>query len=136
MKTGTHPTYHTDAKVICVCGAVFTLGGTVAEIHTEVCSVCHPYYTGKQKLIDTAGKVEKFRAKMEAAKAAPTKVKQISESVKEAAAKKGVRKQSAVASKLIVKKVKATADKAALEAAKKTEAAAAAAEAAPTTEAK
>lgn len=121
MKTGIHSEYFTDAKVICACGAIFTPGGTIKEIHTEVCSACHPFYTGKQKLLDTAGKIDKFRAKVAAAKATGQKAVTISDSVKAAAAKKAVRKSSAVAGDLIVKKMKASAVKAELELAKKAE---------------
>jgi large subunit ribosomal protein L31 len=61
MKAEIHPKYHEKAKVICACGNTFTVGSTVPEIHIELCSECHPFYTGKQKLVDTAGRVEKFR---------------------------------------------------------------------------
>jgi large subunit ribosomal protein L31 len=60
MKKETHPTYFPDAKVICACGNEFTVGSTVKEIQIELCSSCHPFYTGKQKLVDTARRVEKF----------------------------------------------------------------------------
>ena len=61
MKNGIHPQYHVAAKVSCSCGNAFTTGSTVAELHTEVCSLCHPFYTGKQKMLDTAGVVDKFK---------------------------------------------------------------------------
>jgi large subunit ribosomal protein L31 len=61
MKKDTHPTYYPNAKVICACGNSFTVGSTVEEIHVELCSNCHPFYTGKQKLVDTARRVEKFQ---------------------------------------------------------------------------
>lgn len=67
MKKEIHPKYHEKAKVICACGNELTVGSTVPEIHIELCSVCHPFYTGKQKLVDTAGRVDKF--KQRAAKA-------------------------------------------------------------------
>lgn len=63
MKAQIHPTYHPGAKIVCACGNVVTTGSTVAEIHVELCSQCHPFYTGKQKLIDTARRVEKFQEK-------------------------------------------------------------------------
>jgi large subunit ribosomal protein L31 len=66
MKTAIHPTYHTDAKVICACGHTFTTGSTDKEIRVELCSNCHPFYTGKQKLLDTARRVEKFTEKVAA----------------------------------------------------------------------
>jgi len=61
MKKDTHPTYYKDAKIICACGNSITTGSTVKEIHVELCANCHPFYTGKQKLVDTARRVEKFR---------------------------------------------------------------------------
>lgn len=64
MKKDIHPKYHKDAKVICACGNTFTTGSVLPEIKTELCSACHPFYTGKQKLVDTARRVEKFQAKM------------------------------------------------------------------------
>ncbi|MSP64410.1 MAG: 50S ribosomal protein L31 [Ignavibacteria bacterium] len=62
MKTGIHPSYK-PAKVICVCGTIFETRSTVGDIHVDICSQCHPYYTGKQKLIDSAGRVERFNKK-------------------------------------------------------------------------
>jgi large subunit ribosomal protein L31 len=62
MKTDIHPEYAT-ATVKCACGNSFETRSTVAEIHTDVCSECHPFYTGKQRLVDTAGRVERFRQK-------------------------------------------------------------------------
>jgi len=64
MKKETHPTYHSDAKVICACGNTFTVGSTVKELNVELCSECHPFYTGKQKLVDTARRVEKFQERI------------------------------------------------------------------------
>jgi large subunit ribosomal protein L31 len=61
MKKDIHPKYNEKAKVICACGNEFTVGSTVAEIHVELCSECHPFYTGKQKLVDTAGRVDRFK---------------------------------------------------------------------------
>ncbi len=74
MKTDIHPKY-TDTTFSCACGAEFIAGSTLKEdkFKTEICSKCHPFYTGKQKLIDSSGQVEKFRAKMEKAKAAQAK---------------------------------------------------------------
>ncbi len=65
MKKDIHPTYYPKAKVICACGNTFTVGSTVKEIHVELCSSCHPFYTGKQKLVDTARRVEKYKEKLE-----------------------------------------------------------------------
>ncbi len=61
MKADTHPDY-TDIKVVCSCGNDFTTRSTMGkDLHIEVCSACHPFYTGKQKIMDTAGRVDKFR---------------------------------------------------------------------------
>lgn len=61
MKAQGHPTYYPKAKVICACGNTFTTGSTVEEIHVEICSACHPFFTGKQKLLDAAGRVDRFK---------------------------------------------------------------------------
>ena len=60
MKTKGHPKWHPEAKVTCACGAQFTTGSTMPSINVEVCSNCHPLYTGQQKFLDTAGRVDKF----------------------------------------------------------------------------
>ena len=62
MKPGIHPKYE-DSKVICACGETFTTRSTRKEIHIEICSACHPFFTGKQKLVDTAGRIERFQKK-------------------------------------------------------------------------
>ena len=62
MKSGIHPEYAT-ATVKCACGATWQTRSTVGELHLDICSQCHPFYTGKQKLVDTAGRVERFRQK-------------------------------------------------------------------------
>lgn len=64
MKKDIHPTYQQNAKITCSCGAVFDVGSTMSSINVEICSQCHPYYTGKEKLLDTAGRVDKFKARM------------------------------------------------------------------------
>lgn len=64
MKKDIHPKYNSNAKVICACGNTFEVGSTLDEIKTELCHACHPFYTGKQKLVDTARRVEKFQAKV------------------------------------------------------------------------
>lgn len=68
MKKDIHPKYNSNVKVACSCGNTFETGSTVDNIHVEVCSACHPFYTGTAKFIDTAGRVDKFKAKMEKAK--------------------------------------------------------------------
>jgi large subunit ribosomal protein L31 len=62
MKAGIHPEY-AAAKITCACGRVTETFSTVGEIHVEICSHCHPFFTGRQKLVDTAGRVERFKAK-------------------------------------------------------------------------
>ena len=62
MKTDIHPTYAT-ATVKCACGNTFQTRSTLPELHTDVCSNCHPFYTGKQKFLDTAGRIDRFRQK-------------------------------------------------------------------------
>lgn len=68
MKQDIHPAFHPEARVVCVCGSTFTAGSTLPEIHVEICSACHPFYTGKQKLVDTARRVEKFQERSEKSK--------------------------------------------------------------------
>ena len=62
MKKGIHPEY-TETRVICACGNTFVTRSTQEEIRVEICSQCHPFFTGKQKLLDSAGRIEKFRKK-------------------------------------------------------------------------
>jgi len=68
MKKDIHPKYYPNAAITCACGNTFTAGSTLENIKTELCSACHPFYTGKQKLVDTARRVEKFEAKVAAQK--------------------------------------------------------------------
>ncbi len=65
MKKDIHPKYNNKIKAICACGFVMETGSIESEIKTELCSNCHPFYTGKQKLVDTANRVSKFKAKLE-----------------------------------------------------------------------
>ncbi|MCL2615596.1 MAG: 50S ribosomal protein L31 [Dehalococcoidia bacterium] len=60
MKDTIHPKYYEDAKVSCSCGATFTTGSTRKELRVELCSACHPFYTGNKRIVDTAGRVERF----------------------------------------------------------------------------
>ncbi len=64
MKKDIHPKYYEKTKVNCACGALFEIGSTKEAIETEVCHNCHPFYTGKEKVIDTAGRVEKFKKRL------------------------------------------------------------------------
>ncbi|MEK7087950.1 MAG: 50S ribosomal protein L31 [Patescibacteria group bacterium] len=63
MQKDIHPKFYTDAKATCACGAIFAVGSTRQEIRVEICSNCHPFYTGGDKIIDTAGRVDRFKAK-------------------------------------------------------------------------
>ncbi|MBR6740562.1 MAG: 50S ribosomal protein L31 [Clostridia bacterium] len=62
MKDGIHPNYG-PTKIICACGAEFETGSTKKDLHVEICAKCHPFYTGRQKLVDTGGRVDKFKKK-------------------------------------------------------------------------
>ncbi|MDP3763499.1 MAG: 50S ribosomal protein L31, partial [bacterium] len=75
MKTTIHPTYYPKAKVICACGKNYITGSTVEVIHVEICSACHPFFTGKQKMLDTARRVERFQERTSKKSASPTKGK-------------------------------------------------------------
>lgn len=66
MKTDTHPTYYPEAKVVCACGNTWQTGSTQELIQTDVCSECHPFYTGEQRIVDTEGQVDRFYKKLEA----------------------------------------------------------------------
>ncbi|TSD01974.1 MAG: large subunit ribosomal protein L31 [Parcubacteria group bacterium Athens0714_26] len=77
MKPDIHPEYFPKAKVRCACGAHFEAGSTRPELSVEICSSCHPFFTGKEKLIDTAGRVEKFKARKAKAVATPKKTKKV-----------------------------------------------------------
>jgi large subunit ribosomal protein L31 len=68
MKPGIHPKYFPNATVICACGNTWTTGSTVEVIHTDVCSNCHPFYTGEQRIVDTEGQVDRFYKKLQAHK--------------------------------------------------------------------
>jgi large subunit ribosomal protein L31 len=65
MKEGIHPTYFTDAQVICACGNTWTTGSTKKVIHTDVCSNCHPFFTGEQRIVDSEGQVDRFYKKLQ-----------------------------------------------------------------------
>lgn len=63
MKKAIHPTYFTDAVFTCACGTTYSMGSTKEKHAIEICSACHPFYTGNEKIVDTAGRVEKFKAR-------------------------------------------------------------------------
>lgn len=67
MKTEIHPKYHAKASVECACGNTFTVGSTLEKIRVEICSACHPFFTGEEKVMDTGGRVERFKKRTAAA---------------------------------------------------------------------
>jgi large subunit ribosomal protein L31 len=67
VKDKIHPKWYPDARVHCACGSTFTTGSTLQEISVEICSACHPLFTGQQKFVDTAGRVDKFNQRVAAA---------------------------------------------------------------------
>lgn len=73
MKTDIHPKYFEGTTATCACGAIFTVGSTKEAIAVEICSQCHPFYTGMDKVLDTAGRVERFKTRAAAATKKPAK---------------------------------------------------------------
>jgi large subunit ribosomal protein L31 len=65
MKAKIHPKYFPEARVICACGNTYTVGSTSAELKVDICSQCHPFYTGEQRIVDTAGQVDRFMKRLE-----------------------------------------------------------------------
>lgn len=82
MKRNIHPTYYHDAKVICACGNTFVTGSVLKEIKVEICSACHPFFTGEKRLVDTEGRVDRFLRKQKAAQKAKAKASKKSPSPK------------------------------------------------------
>lgn len=97
MKKDIHPEFYKDCKVTCACGNSFVTGSTQKEIRVELCNMCHPFYTGKQKFVDTARRVEKFqeRADKKTAVAAGRKGKKVKKA--DSAAKKVAKKETSKA---------------------------------------
>ncbi len=93
MKKDIHPEYYPDAVIKCACGHTFTVGSTVKEIHVEICSHCHPFYTGKETIVDTAGRVDRFKKRQ--AKAASKAKTTLSAQDKKAKEEKRKQKQTA-----------------------------------------
>jgi len=75
MKKDIHPAYYPEAAIKCACGKTYKVGSAKENIEVDICANCHPFYTGQEKLIDAAGRVERFRAKREKAAKAPVKAK-------------------------------------------------------------
>jgi large subunit ribosomal protein L31 len=91
MKKDIHPKYYPDAKIICACGNIIKAGATVEEMRVEICSACHPFYTGRKKLVDSTGRVDRFKKLAE--KAVERKeAKKVREEAKKAKKTKIVRK--------------------------------------------
>ncbi len=92
MKANIHPQYFDNAQVICACGNRFTMGATLPEIRVELCSKCHPFYTGEQRFVDSASRIQKFQAKQNIAKQYLTKkVKKMDEQKQKDTAPKTLR---------------------------------------------
>lgn len=70
MKANIHPTYYDNARVVCACGNSWLTGSTIKEINVNICSQCHPFYTGEQRIVDTVGRVERFVKRLEARQSA------------------------------------------------------------------
>lgn len=84
MKADIHPDYHPNAKISCACGNTITTGSTAEKIEVELCSECHPFFTGKQKIVDTARRVEKFQARAEKKDTSKVKAKKTKTSKRKA----------------------------------------------------
>jgi large subunit ribosomal protein L31 len=77
MKAQIHPQYNANANVVCSCGAKFTVGSVKDQIHVELCDTCHPFYTGKQRFVDAASRIDKFKKKQDVAAKSIAKKKDI-----------------------------------------------------------
>lgn len=77
MKKGIHPQYNEDMKITCSCGAVLETGSTQEKLDVEICSQCHPFYTGKKKVLDTTGRVDRFKKLAERAASAKKTTKKV-----------------------------------------------------------
>ena len=75
MKKDIHPKFNNEAEVVCACGNTFKIGSTLEKIEVEICSACHPFYTGQEKIIDTAGRVERFKSRVSKAISSKKKAK-------------------------------------------------------------
>ena len=98
MKAKIHPNYNKGLQIVCSCGNVIVAGSTKKELHTEICSGCHPFYTGQSKLVDTTGRVDKFLERVKKAQALKEKQVKVveegsDEALEEAKAKKTSKKK-------------------------------------------
>lgn len=103
MQKELHPQYFPNATITCSCGNVIQVGSTIEHGKTELCAACHPFYTGTQKLVDTAGRVDKFRARMAKGEEEKKKKAAQKEAQKTAKAQKEEEKESKKAKKKLVK---------------------------------
>jgi large subunit ribosomal protein L31 len=105
MKKDIHPKYYSEAKIICACGNVITTGSVKPEMKVEVCSACHPFYTGKKRLVDTTGRVDRFKKRMEKSEKLLSEKMKRSEKKKKSASKpaKPAVKKRAVKKKVVKK---------------------------------
>ena len=107
MKQSIHPTYYVDAQVTCACGNTWTMGSTKKVIRTDLCSNCHPFFTGEQRIVDTAGQVDRFMRRLQLAeeRAAQAAVQQAAEEAgRKAAAQARARGESPKKAKQIAEK--------------------------------
>ena len=79
MKQGIHPTWNPEANIVCACGNTFITGSTLSNIRVDICSSCHPFFTGQAKFVDTLGQVERFQKKLEVSKVKQEERKKIME---------------------------------------------------------
>jgi large subunit ribosomal protein L31 len=115
MKKDIHPKYFSEAKIICACGNVIGTGSVKEEMKIEVCSACHPFYTGKKRLVDSTGRVDRFKKRMEKSEQMAAEKKERAEAKKKPKAKvekpvkpvkatKSVAKRSIAGGKKVIKK--------------------------------
>jgi len=104
MKNNIHPQWYPEAKITCACGNTFTAGSTKPEIQVEICSACHPFFTGEMKYVDTMGRVEKFQAKQKAAQTQEYIKKKERKKLKEKAEKEAEKKRPQSLKEMLSKK--------------------------------
>jgi large subunit ribosomal protein L31 len=104
MKKNIHPQYYPEAKIVCACGNVITTGSARPEMKVEVCSACHPFYTGKKRLVDTTGRVDRFKKRMEKSEKLLAEKLARAKAKKKSAAKTAEKKAKPAVKKKVVKK--------------------------------
>jgi large subunit ribosomal protein L31 len=93
MKAKIHPKYYVDARIICACGNTFTVGSTSPELKIDICSACHPFYTGEQRIVDTAGQVDRFMKRLERTADTVDQIKALQDAQKRAAQQQRIAKR-------------------------------------------